>query len=466
MLAYVRHFLLLACLLAMPATAQENKVAYLLTIDGAIGPATSDYLSSGIADAASEDAALVIIRMDTPGGLDSSMRDIIHAILQSSVPVVGYVAPSGSRAASAGTYIMYASHLAAMAPATNIGSATPVQIGGDGARKPDTEDEEDNEDTKDKEAGDEEAEKKSKTRDTGATAMERKTINDAVAYIRGLAELRGRNVDWAEKAVREAVNVTASDALELGIIDLIAKTPELLLEEIDGMSVEVNGSEQTVSSAGLAIKVIEPDWRNRLLSVITNPTVAYMLLMLGIYGLIFEGYNPGAIVPGVVGAISILLALYAFQILPVNYAGLALIALGVILIIAEVFAPSFGVLGIGGVIALISGSVILMDTDIPGYEISRNLIFSVALLSSALILGIVYFAVRARRQPIVSGHEQMIGMIGTARGDIDTKGTVFVHGELWQAGSSQLIVDGQPIKVTGISGLHLTVEPADDTQET
>lgn len=460
MLAYARHFLLLACLLAMPATAQEDKVAYLLTIDGAIGPATSDYLSKGIAAAASHDAELVIIQMNTPGGLDSSMRDIIKAILQSPVPVVVYVAPSGSRAASAGTYIMYASHIAAMAPATNIGSATPVQIGGDGPRKPDTKDEED------EEAGDEEAGEKSKTRDTGTTAMERKTINDAVAYIRGLAELRGRNVDWAEKAVREAVNVTASEALELGIIDLVAKTQAQLLQDIDGMSVEVNGSEQTLTTAGLAIKVIEPDWRNRLLSVITNPTVAYMLLMLGIYGLIFEGYNPGAIVPGVVGAISILLALYAFQILPVNYAGLALIVLGVILIIAEVFAPSFGVLGIGGVIALASGSVILMDTDIPGYEISRNLIFSVAILSSAMIIGIVYFANRARTQPIVSGREQMIGMTGIARGDIDKKGTVFVHSELWQASSSQLIMDGQPVRVTAISGLHLTVEPVNSTQET
>ncbi len=460
MLAYARHFLLLACLLAMPATAQEDKVAYLLTIDGAIGPATSDYLSKGIAAAASQDAELVIIKMNTPGGLDSSMRDIIKAILQSPVPVVVYVAPSGSRAASAGTYIMYASHIAAMAPATNIGSATPVQIGGDGARKPDKKDEQD------EEAGDEEVEKKSKAPDTGTTAMERKTINDAVAYIRGLAELRGRNVDWAEKAVREAVNVTASEALELGIIDLVAKTQAQLLQDIDGMSVEVNNSERTLTTAGLDIKVIEPDWRNRLLSVITNPTVAYMLLMLGIYGLIFEGYNPGAIVPGVVGAISILLALYAFQILPVNYAGLALIVLGVILIIAEVFAPSFGVLGIGGVIALVSGSVILMDTDIPGYEISRNLIFSVAILSSAMIVGIVYFANRARTQPIVSGREQMIGMTGIARGDIDKKGTVFVHSELWQASSSQLIMDGQPVRVTAISGLHLTVEPVNSTQET
>ena len=460
MFAYARHFLLLACLLAMPAAAQEDKVAHLLTIDGAIGPATSDYLSKGIADAASQDAELVIIKMNTPGGLDSSMRDIIKAILQSPVPVVVYVAPPGSRAASAGTYIMYASHIAAMAPATNIGSATPVQIGGDGARKPDSRDE------KDKEAGDEEAGEKSKAPDTGTTAMERKTINDAVAYIRGLAELRGRNVDWAEKAVREAVNVTASDALELGIIDLIAKTQTQLLQDIDGMRVEINGTERTVSSAGLDIKVIEPGWRNRLLSVITDPSVAYMLLMLGIYGLIFEGYNPGAILPGVVGAISILLALYAFQILPVNYAGLGLIVLGVILLIAEVFAPSFGALGIGGVIALVSGSVILMDTDIPGYQISRSLILSVAMLSSAMIVGIVYFAIRARSQPIVSGHEQMIGMTGTARGDIDTKGTVFVHGELWQAGSSQLIMDGQPIRVTGISGLHLTVEPANNTRET
>ena len=460
MLSYVRHFLLLACLLAMPASAQENEVAYLLTIDGAIGPATSDYLTGGIAEAAQQDAALVIIRMNTPGGLDSSMRDIIQAILQSPVPVVSYVAPSGSRAASAGTYIMYASHIAAMAPATNIGSATPVQIGGDGARRPDKENEED------AEAGDDEVEKKSETQDTGTTAMERKTINDAVAYIRGLAELRGRNVEWAEKAVREAVNVTASDALELGIIDLIAKTTEQLLTDIDGMSVEVNGTEQTLTSAGLDVTEIEPGWRNRLLSVITDPSVAYMLLMLGIYGLIFEGYNPGAILPGVVGAISILLALYAFQILPVNYAGLGLIVLGVILLIAEVFAPSFGALGIGGVIALVSGSVILMDTDVPGYQISRSLILSVAVLSSAMIVGIVYFAIRARNRPIVSGREQMVGMTGTARGDIGLKGMAFVHGELWQAHASELIPDGQQVRVTGIDGLKLTVETLKNTQET
>ncbi len=460
MLSYLRRFLLLAFLLAIPATAQEDKVAYLLTIDGAIGPATSDYLTKGIAEAARQDAALVIIQMNTPGGLDSSMRDIIQAILQSPVPVVGYVAPSGSRAASAGTYIMYASHIAAMAPATNIGSATPVQIGGDGVRKPDPEDEADSE------AGDGDDEEKSAARDTGTTAMERKTINDAVAYIRGLAELRSRNVDWAEKAVREAVNVTASDALELGIIDLIAKTPELLLQEIDGMTVEVNGNEQTVTSAGLDISEIEPGWRNRLLSVITDPSVAYMLLMLGIYGLIFEGYNPGAILPGVVGAIAILLALYAFQILPVNFAGLGLIALGVILLIAEVFAPSFGALGIGGVIALVSGSVILMDTDVPGYQISRSLIFSVAFLSSALIVGIVYFAIRARGRPVVSGREQMIGMTGTARGDIGLKGMAFVHGELWQAHASEPIPDGQSIRVTGINGLKLAVETVDKSQET
>ncbi|MCZ6498951.1 MAG: nodulation protein NfeD [Gammaproteobacteria bacterium] len=460
MLSYVRHFLILACLLAMPATAQENKVVHLLTIDGAIGPATSDYLTGGIADAAHQDAALVIIRMNTPGGLDSSMRDIIQAILQSPIPVVGYVAPSGSRAASAGTYIMFASHIAAMAPATNIGSATPVQIGVEGARKPDSEDEEDTE------AGDDESEEKSETRDVGTTAMERKTINDAVAYIRGLAELRSRNADWAEKAVREAVNVTASDALELGIIDLIAKTPEQLLQDIDGMIVEINGTEKTVISAGLAVNEIEPNWRNKLLSVITDPSVAYMLLMLGIYGLIFEGYNPGAVLPGVVGAISILLALYAFQILPVNYAGLGLIVLGVILLIAEVFAPSFGALGIGGVIALVSGSVILMDTDVPGYQISRGLIFSVATLSSALIIGIVYFAIRARSQPVVSGREQMIGMTGTARGEIGAEGMAFVHGELWQAHASQLIPDGQQIRVTGIDGLRLTVETVNNTQET
>ncbi|MCZ6560026.1 MAG: nodulation protein NfeD [Gammaproteobacteria bacterium] len=453
----IRNFLLLAFLLATPASVQENSTAYLLKIDGGIGPATSEYLTNGIADAAEENASLVIIQMNTPGGLDSSMRDIIHAILQSSVPVVGYVAPSGSRAASAGTYIMYASHIAAMAPATNIGSATPVQIGVEGPRKPGAEDEEDDADG---------AEPKSESQGEGTTAMERKVINDAVAYIRGLAELRNRNVDWAEKAVREAVNVTATEALELGIIDLIAESPQQLLQEIDGMSVEVDGKIETLTTAGLAVTEIEPTWRNKLLSVITDPSVAYMLLMLGIYGLIFEGYNPGAILPGVVGAISILLALYAFQILPVNYAGLGLIALGVILLIAEVFAPSFGALGIGGVIALVSGSIILMDTDVPGYQISRSLILSVAILSSAMIVGIVYFAIRARSRPVVSGSEQMIGMTGTARGKIGLKGTAFVHGELWQAHASDKIPDGQQIRVIGINGLKLTVEATHNTEGT
>ena len=457
MFLHIRHFLLLAFLLAASASTQENGTAYLLRIDGGIGPATGEYLANGIAEATRQNAELVIIQMNTPGGLDSSMRDIIRAILESSVPVVGYVSPSGSRAASAGTYIMYASHIAAMAPATNIGSATPVQIGADGPRRPDAEDEKD-----DAEGTDQETDSKGE----GTTAMERKVINDAVAYIRGLAELRNRNADWAEKAVREAVNVTATEALELGIIDLIAKNPQQLLQEIDGMSVEVKGTVESLTTAGLEVTEIEPGWRNKLLSVITDPSVAYMLLILGIYGLIFEGYNPGAILPGVVGAISILLALYAFQILPVNYAGLGLIALGVILLIAEVFAPSFGALGIGGVIALVSGSIILMDTDVPGYQISRSLILSVAIMSSAMIVGIVYFAIRARSRPVVSGSEQMIGMTGTARGKIGLKGTAFVHGELWQAHASDIIPDGHQITVIGIDGLKLTVEAKKNTEET
>ncbi len=449
-MADFRHLILvLALLVAAPLGAEQERTAVLLTVDGAIGPATSDYLSGGIEDAAANHAGLVIIRMNTPGGLDSAMRDIIHAILQSPVPVVCFVSPSGSRAASAGTYIMFASHIAAMSPATNIGSATPVQIGTDGG-EPASGDDSDEPDQEDEQA---------KPARSGTTAMERKTINDAVAYIRGLAELRGRNADWAEEAVREAVNVTASEALDLGVIDVVAENLHQLLEKIDGMSVEIDGVVQVLETSEMEIIEVVPDWRNRFLAVITDPSVAYMLLMLGIYGLIFEGYNPGAILPGVVGAISILLALYAFQILPVNFAGLGLILLGVILLIAEVFMPSFGALGIGGVIALVAGSIILMDADVPGYQISKSLIISVAILSGGMIASIVYFAIRSRGFPVVSGREQMIGMTGVARSDIDASGMVFVHGELWQAHAGQAIADGQKIRVNGVDGLRLSVEP-------
>jgi membrane-bound serine protease (ClpP class) len=458
--------LLLAGLALLFATSgaqtTESGPAVRLQIQGAIGMATGEYITKGIEHADRINARLIIIEMDTPGGLDSAMRDIIKAILNSNVPVATYVTPSGSRAASAGTYILYGSHIAAMAPATHLGAATPVQIGGGEKpsapiRNPLNPDEGDDDgESADAEPGGAEPE----SAGNPSSAMERKTVNDAVAYIRGLAELRNRNADWAESAVREAVSLSASDALAQNVIDLIAESTPQLLAEIDGRTVNVRNEERTLSTEGLTIEDFEPDWRTRLLLIITDPNIAYMLMLVGIYGLLFEGYNPGAIVPGVVGAICILLALFAFQVLPINYAGLALILLGIILIIAEAFVPSFGALGMGGIAAFVFGSIILMDTDIPGFSISRTLIGSIALLGSVLMLGLMLLIARNFRRPVVSGTEAMIGSTGEAVDAIDQTGTIFIHGEHWQARSGQPIAKGTQVRVTAIHGLELEVEPA------
>lgn len=443
------------------ASKPEAGSALLLRIDGPIGPATSHYISVGLDQARDQGHALVILQMDTPGGLDTSMRDIIKDILASPVPVVTFVAPKGARAASAGTYILYASHVAAMAPATNLGSATPVPIGGQPPPSPLEPDEDVEADPK--------ADKKDESKDETLAAkkparlpdgaMERKIINDAVGYIRGLAELRGRNADWAEKAVREGANLQASAALEQNVIDLIAEDTADLLTKLDGRVLKLGASEQKLATRNLSIERLEPDWRTELLSVLTNPTVAYGLLLIGIYGLLFEGYNPGAVLPGVAGAICLLLALFAFQILPVNYAGLALIVLGTMLVVAEAFVPSFGTLGVGGVIAFVMGSIMLFDTNVPGFEIALPLIGGIATAAALVLAGGVWLFNRARSRPVVTGAEQLVGAQAEAIADFTDTGSVRVGGEIWNAQSSAPVRAGQRVRVVRMKGLLLYVEP-------
>lgn len=420
----------------------------LLDIKGPIGPATAEFLTSTLERAGSRNAELVVIRMDTPGGLDASTRDIIKSILNSPVPVATFVAPEGARAASAGMYILMASHIAAMSPATNVGAATPVSIIGGhqpGGKKQPGKDEQETD-----------------TAPAAEDTMTRKAVNDAVAYARGLAAKHGRNADWAELAVREAASITAQKALETNVIDLIATDVTDLLAQLQGRTVEVRGQERMLDTQSLLVEQLEPDWKSELLAVITSPTIAYLLLLVGVYGLVFEGYNPGAILPGVIGAICLLLALYAFQMLPVNYAGFGLLLLGIILIIGEVVSPSFGVLGIGGIIALVIGSIILIDTDVPGFTVSRPLIGAIALASGIGLMAIVGIAVKAQRRPVVAGREELVGATGVALADFDRLGEVFVHSERWQAVSAAPLREGQAVVVTGIDGLTLKVRPADD----
>lgn len=447
-----------------PAEQADVPRALVLDVTGPIGPATRDFVTRSIERASDSGAALLVIRLDTPGGLDASTRDIVKSILGSSVPVVTFVTPEGARAASAGTYILYASHVAAMSPATNVGAATPVAIGGmEGPSRerfpPRTPAEEDSpESTPDADGSSDRDEPEARVADA-PNAMSAKAVNDSVAWIRGLAELRGRNADWAERAVREAVSATSESALEKGVIDVVAHDLDELLQKIDGMVVQVDGAEVTLQTDGLSIEQLTPDWRNELLSVITSPTIAYLLLLVGIYGLVLEGYNPGAFVPGVVGAICLLLALYALQMLPVNYAGLGFILLGVILMIAEVMAPSFGVLGIGGIISLVIGSIILIDTDVPGFVVSRPLIGAIGVVGSLGLMAIIWFAVRARERPVVSGREQLLGERGTAMESFETRGEVFVHSERWTASSAAPVQEGQVVEVIGVNGLNLEVKP-------
>jgi membrane-bound serine protease (ClpP class) len=427
----------------------------IVNLDGAISPATADYAVRGMRKAADQGAPLVVLQLDTPGGLDTSMRSIIKGILASPIPVATFVAPDGARAASAGTFILYASHIAAMAPATNVGAATPVAIGGGGEDSPKPAP--DRRRAKDKEKDKEKDDEKAPA--TSRDAMRAKQINDAAAYIRSLAELRGRNAEWAERAVREGVSVSATEALQLKVIDVVARDVPDLLKQLDGRVLTIQGVERKLETAGAPVVEIEPDWRTRLLMVVTDPSVAVILMMIGIYGLFFEFMNPGLVFPGVLGAISLLMALYAFQLLPINYAGVALILLGLAFIVAEAFMPSFGVLGIGGVAALAIGMVILIDPETPaGFAIPYSFIAGFAIMAGVAMFATAYLALRARRQPVVSGREDLRGAEGIVLGDLEDEGWARVRGEMWRVQSGVPLRKGERVRVVGMSGLTLTVE--------
>jgi membrane-bound serine protease (ClpP class) len=440
----VRAISILLLFWVSAAAAQPGGPVVVLTQSGAIGPANADYLHRGIEHASKLSAQLIVLRMDTPGGLDLSMRAIIRDILASPVPVATYVAPNGARAASAGTYILYASHIAAMAPATNLGAATPVNLGPEGTPE-------------------RKAKPGAKADDAQETpsseqAMMHKQINDSAAYIRGLAQLRGRNAAWAERAVREAVSLSAREALTLKVIDLMADDLPQLLKQLDGRTVSAAGRKTVLTTLTAEIVQRDPDWRTELLAVITNPAIAYLLLLAGIYGLFFEFMNPGFAFPGVFGGIALLLALFALQMLPVNYVGLALIGLGVALLVTEFFTGASGVLGGGGLLAFVTGSIILIDTDASSYAIPLPLVGAVALVGAAGLLIVGRLAYVARRRPIVSGREYLIGAIGVM---LDLQGDSYasVQGETWKVRSGRVLRAGERVRVTGIEGLVLEVEP-------
>ena len=438
-------FLLLA---SSGLLAEKKKVALLLSLKGAIGPASISYFQQGLEVSNKQQPLLIIVEIDTPGGLDSAMREIVQGILASPVPVVSFVAPSGARAASAGTYIMFASHIAVMAPGTNLGAATPIQIGSQNPFFPGQSEKSPKEGVED-ETG--------KQRTSKPTASD-KAINDAVAYIRGLAQMRGRNVEWAEKAVREAKSLSASEALKLGVIDLIANDIDDLLAKIDGWEVTIRGVTHRLETSNLVLNSILPDWRSKILGIITNPNIAYILLLIGIYGLILEFYSPGLIGPGVIGIICLLMAFYALNLMPINYTGVALISVGIILMVAEAFVPSFGVLGIGGAASFIIGSIMLLDTDVPGYGISWLLISSLATISSGCLLVIVVLLRSSWSRPVATGPEQLIGKDGYVIEWNEATGQVKLQGEIWNARSEIPLESGSHVQVEGIDGLTLIVK--------
>jgi len=450
------------------AEDKPSRLVAVIDIKGAIGPATSDYFSRAMEKARAMGASAIVVRMDTPGGLSTAMRSIIQDIITAPAPVITYVTPGGARAASAGTYILYASHVAAMAPGTNLGAATPVPLksplpGGGGAPKKDKKDKDKKDAKADKKDKDEKDGKKDKDEASAPVAKDassRKAINDARAYIRSLAQMRGRNVEWAEKAVSEAASLSSEEALKANVIDIVADNMADLLTKADGRVVKLPAGETKVATKGAILRDIPPDWRARLLAVITNPNIAYILLLAGIYGIFFEFYNPN-IFSGVFGAICLVLAFYALNVLPVNYAGVALIILGVAFMAAEVMMPSFGALGFGGIVALVIGSIILIDTDAPGFGLSWGVI-GPAVAVSALISFVAFaMAAKAWKRPVVSGREAMIEAPAKVLDWQEHEGRVRVRGEVWRARADANFAAGEEVRVTALDGLVLVVGPAD-----
>lgn len=439
-----------------PAAANA---AVVVEVSGVIGVAAASFVIRSIEHATARNAPLIVVRLDTPGGLVSATREITGAILASKVPVAVYVAPSGARAASAGTYIAYASHIAAMAPGTHIGAATPVSLGGPpgmpGSPEP-----------KDAPKGERKDEDKGPS-----SAGERKSLNDAAAYLRTLAQLRGRNLDFAERAVRDAATMTAPEALDAKVIEIVAGNINELLAAIDGRTVTIEGEQRRLSTAGIPVETLSPDWRTRAIAVVTDPNVAYLLLLIGFYGILFEIWNPGFVFPGVVGGICLLMALAALAVLPVSYAGLGLIVLGIGLMVAEIFTPGVLVLGIGGIVAFVIGSIFLFD---PGdvafsFGVSWPMIAAATLTTAAFMFIVLGFALKARRRPVVTGIEQMVGSTGHVIDWSGERGRVHVHGEAWQARAAQ----GLPappvnakIRVVALDGLTAVVEPAETSEPT
>jgi membrane-bound serine protease (ClpP class) len=432
----------------VPAPAGENdNLALTISIDGAIGPATASYVKDALTAAAERRAEIVILRLNTPGGLATSMREIIADVLASPVPVIGYVAPSGAHAASAGTYILYATHIAAMAPGTNLGAATPVQIGSPLPGLPDTPRDKNGKDTKNSDG-------QSKIKD----AMTEKVTNDAVAFIRSLAELRGRNADWAEKAVREAATLSANGALQSNVIDLIARNSTDLLKQIDGRTVEVAGGEtRHLATKDAVLEAIDPGWISRFLATITDPNVAIILMLIGIYGLIFEFMSPGMVAPGIVGTICLLLGLYALNLLPINYAGLGLMLVGITLLTVEAFNPTV-VLGLGGIIAFVLGAMMLLNVEAPGFRLSWPVIGSTAAIFTSLVLVVLGALRRARKGPVRVGAQAMRGLSAEVLDWSESEGHVFAQGERWQARGAETFKPGELVEVANIIDLTLVVQ--------